>query len=509
MSGRKTTYTTMTTTEARRLRNEANEASRLRVSNRILNELNTKNGNLLDDYRSRLNTMNRNMDRLRRQMESQNNNSRKEVRQLQTQLQQTITQSNAQMQQVARRNEQNLATMQQGFQRELVRTRSEISDAMESNNRRIEAAMNENNQRIASELAQMNEEVTSAKERIRAVESTIESVNQDEETLREMAREYVRTAQTLVGEVTSNYRPEVLIPGQVKPVQDLIEQAIRDIKEAEGMHGGVSATARLTARQASVSALELYQNALRAEQEWNLRYQAASQVVNAAAAQAQASRNLEISDESGSASVDVNYWSDGDLNQLERRIGSLTNCLEQAETMNSTQLRNVQEAGLQVSREIEDTTLFATQAFYGSQDRADIAADIAENMEQRLGLQVLAHSYNGQDERAAHRLHLKNPATGFEMVVTQTPSQDENGRIGNELESDILNYGTCNEADGDRIALGALEGLRELGFDQKPVQTVPGFENRVSNRTDCTDMERWVQEKNPEVLKPVHTGRTN
>lgn len=507
MSGRK--YTSITTTELRRLRNLAAESSRLRTSNRNLNELRTKNEALLDNYRNRINTMNQNMNRLNRQLENQRNSSKREVQQLQTQLQRAVVQSNAQIQQAAQRNERNLAAMQEGFQRELASTRSEFADAMESNNRRIEQAMNQNNQRIASELAQINGEITSAREQIQAIEATIESANQDEETLREMAREYVRTAQTLIEETISNYRPEVLLPGQLKPVQDLVQQAVRDIEEADRMHGGVAATARLTARQASAAALELYQNTLRAEQEWNLRYQVARQVVDAASAQAQSSRNLNISDEYGSASIDVNHWSDGDLNQLERRIGALTNCLDNAETMNIRQLESVQEAGAQVSREIEDTAFFATQAFYGSQDRADVAADIAQSMEQRLGLQIVGHSYSGQDQRSAHRLHLKNPATGFEMVVTQTPSQDENGIISNQLESDILNYGTCNEAEGDRIALGALQGLRDLGFNQQPVQTVSGFENRTSDRTECADMRRWEQEKNPEVLKPIHANRTN
>ena len=504
MSGRKTTYTRISSSELRKLGEQAAKASSLGACLRALNLLKDRNAAALRTYQDRISAMDQNIANLRRQLTAKEEASRKEVHQVRERLLETIEESNARIQAIARRNEENIAAMRENFQSDLARTRTDLADAIESNNRRIEEAMNQNNRRIEEEIQEMNREVVSVKERMDEIESTIQAAAKDEEILCEMAEEYLRIARELADDTENNYRPELLLPGRLKPVREMIRQAAHDIEEAGRMHSGVAATARLTARQAAAASLQLHQEVMQAEQEWNLRYQAARQVVNAAAAQAEASRRLDISDEYGAASVDVDYWSDRDLGRIAARIRALEGSLESAEDLNIHQLDNIQAAGLQASREIEDTTVFAAEAFYGSQDRADIAADISESMEQILGLQVVGYGYNGEDQRAAHRLHLKNPATGFEMVVTQIPERDGQGRIVNHLESDILNYGTSSEEDGDSVALDALEALGELGFEQSPVQTEAGFEKRPSDRIQCADMQAWEKEKAPQIPKPVH-----
>ena len=72
------------------------------------------------------------------------------------------------------------------------------------------------------------------------------------------------------------------------------------------------------------------------------------------------------------------------------------------------------------------------------------------------------------------------------------------------MESDILDYGTNNRQEGDRIAYEALQALAELDFCQEPVRTVQGYEDKPSERREQTDRARWDREP-VTVPSPVHT----
>ena len=133
------------------------------------------------------------------------------------------------------------------------------------------------------------------------------------------------------------------------------------------------------------------------------------------------------------------------------------------------------------------------------------------HLAETLGLSVESDGYQGGDMRCAHRVHLVNGYTGFEMVITQTPQSDENTVLGNCLETDILSYGTNNKELGNRIAAEALRDI--LGVRQEDVRTVEGFEERCSDRRQCTDMNAWkreqVQVPHPGPAAKPQTGRTS
>lgn len=485
MSGRKETYTYISDTELENLRRRAAEASDLRTSNALLNRLHARNQAAIREYESRMNEMNTKIGNLNRTMEKQGAEAKKEVQELRTQLQNTVRASNERLQEMARQNEQNLSRMQNDFTNALVQTRSEFSHAIAATTERLEAKIEENRQQLRRDID--------------AVRAKVDANIKDQATLLEMAAEYASMAEILNRDTKENYRTELLCPGRMQDVLHQLAVAEENIRDARKMPAN-AATARFAARNAMEAALQLHQDVIEAEQEWYLHYQSAKQVLDAAALRIEASRHLEIPEEGYEPTVvDVNYWTDGDLARMENRLRGLNDRVDMPDAV-ARDLDNIQNAGLQLTREIDDTAVFATEALYCSQDRADIAADIAQTMESALGLQVVDHSYCGNDWRAAHRIHLKNPQTQFEMVVTQTPEKNKEGQIGNHLESDILCYGTNNQELGDSIARNALEALSELGFAPAPVTTVSGYAARESDRVQCRNMEKWETEQAPSVL---------
>lgn len=249
--------------------------------------------------------------------------------------------------------------------------------------------------------------------------------------------------------------------------------------------------------------MRLNREAAAAEQEWSLHYHAARETADAVSAQLEASATLRLAEDN--AAVDVDRWTDGDLTALRARLDGIDGELAGAQTLTVEALDGLRAAGLQISREIDDASVFAAEAFYASQDRGEIAQDAADQLA-AFGLTLLGHSYQGGDQRGAHRIHLRNNGTRFELVITQTPELLEDGSITNRIESDILNYGSLNEERGDEIAREVLSSLAGLGFRQQPVCTAEGYEHAPSDRTECADLQRWRSMRGP-VVKPDHAAR--
>lgn len=519
MSGRKTTYTTISDDELRNLRRRAAQAASLQESNSLLNQLSASNEAALAEYRTRIRTMNSNIESMNRRLAEQGAAASKEAQALRSQLQQTVRDSNARIQEISQRNEEHIREMHQNFSRELSRaksdfadaieqTRADVADAINTNNRRIEAAMSQNNQRLEGEMqeleSRMGAQMRDIQSRLDSAESAIQVTARNNSTLLEMAREYERMEQALIEEIQTNYRVELLCPGRLKPVLDARISCEREIQDAENLPEN-SAIARREARNALEEAFRLYHDVVRAQQEWELHFEAARQMIGAATAQLEASRTLALPEEPDT-SVDVDCWTAGDLSAISSRLESLEGQLHSPEDLSLTDLDSIQSAGLQISREIDDTSMFAVEAFYASQDRGEIAQDIADQLGE-MGLTVIAHSYQGNDQRSAHRLHLRNNVTEFEIVITQTPIVKEDGTIANRLESDIIDYGSFNEERGDEIARGILSSLSDLGLEQSEISTVPGFENSASDRVECTDIQQWRTDRTPVVVKPDHAAR--
>lgn len=516
MSGRKTTYITISDDELSRIREQAARATSLQESNRLLNQLSASNEAALAEYRTRIQTLNSNIESMNHRITKQSNAALREVQALRSQLQKTVYESNARIQEESRRNEQHIIEMHQNFSKELSstkseffealdQTRSDMAEALDANNRRIESAMRQNNKRLEGEMrsleTRLNDEMQGMRSQLNLIEATVSSTAHNQSVLLNMACEYESTSGMILADIQANYRVELLCPGRINPVLQAFQACQSEIKDAKEMPEN-AATARREARQVFEEAFQLRQDVIRAEQEWSLHFEAARQMLGAASAQLEASRKIVLPDATD-VSVDVDTWTAGDLSAIKERLNSLNGQLDNSEKLSVSDLVGIQSAGMQISREIDDTSVFAVEAFYASQDRADIANDIAEQLAEQ-GLTIVDGSYQGNDQRAAHRLYLKNNVTEFKIVITQTPFIQSNGTIANRLESDIINYGTLNEEHGDKIAREVLSSMGAIGLQQTNVSTVHGFENSPSDRTECVNIQQWRTERATEVIRPDH-----
>ena len=522
MSGRKTTYTTISSDELRHLRERAAQATSLKESNKALNMLSQKNGAAMLEYQNRINSLNNSLQNLNHKIDAQATAASKEEQELRIQLQKAIGDSNLRIKEESDKCEERIKEMHMNFSRELSKTKStftdalsqtraDVNEAMRANYESIEKAMEQNNNQMRAEIedseSRMKKVMNDVSDRLDNAEDSIMVMEENHKVLLGMAKEYEKTLCSLIDDIEDNYRVGFLLcASRINEVKRMKMSCHREILDAENISANAPA-ARLEARHAVEEAISLRQDVIRTEQEWNVHLEAARQMLGVVSAQLEASKEIDLPEEG--FKVDVDSWTHGDLSAIKKRIDTLNDTLdkasEEAHFQTTKELDGIKSAGLQISKEIDEVSMFAVEAAYASQDRADRSQDIADKLYDK-GLNVVNCCYRGNDQRSALRLHLRNDSTGFEIIITQTPKLNSSGIIENILESDIINYGSYNQEYGDKIAKEVLSSLSFEGIEQGEVMTVPGFENKPSNRIEVVDIEKWETECTPEaeVVKPVH-----
>lgn len=503
MSGRKTTYTTIDADELNRLRRQAASAVTLAQSNQAMQQLSQRTNQFLQQQQRRVDGLNQTIANLNQTMRSRDAAASKERQQLREQLNATIRDANQALREMSEQHQRDMVELNSRFSERLNRQRADTVRMIEESNRQMTQALDQAVAGLETQIGTVSNRMDQVERQTAETARQVGIIFDSDVTLLELAREYADTARTLNDDTARSFRTEILLPGRLAKAQNQLQAAEQHIRDAEGDMPTNASVARQAARQAAEAAIQLHEDVIRAEQEWQARYQAACQAVNTALAQAEACRQVRFPSDTVDVQVDVDHWSNGDLTALRIRAEQLHSRLDNADSLTLEDLEGLRQAGVQAAREMLETTEFAAVAMSASQDRADIAQDVADHMREALGLAIQSHGFQGGDQRGAHRIHLKNPLTGFEMVVTQYPESNGENVLGNRLESDILNYGTNNEQEGDEIARQALAALAGLGFCQEEVKTFPGFENRPSDRRGQADMEAWQREQTS-VPSPTH-----
>lgn len=492
MSGRKTTIVTVDSRELDRLRTQAAHATTLAASNRAMNALNASLTNSLNNANNRINTLNSNLNSLNNRIAANDRAAKQETLELRQQLQAAVKESNDRLAAQSAAHQRDMETLRTGFHNDLNRLRTDVADAMDENNRRIEQVMDTNNQIINSRLRAANS-------RIDAINAALAKAGADQALLLEMAQEFLDAANALNAD-SQTYRCELLLPGQLKDVL----QAAADAETQCKIPGNASA-AQLDARDAYREALAFHERIVEAEQVWNQIYQGAQ--LSVAQAQARIENSREVTHEATGVRLDVNHWSDGDLQALETDANALNNQLQQASQFTLQDLENIRSAGEQIENETVETVAFTLGAAESSQWRTSVAAILGRSLRNNNGLRLDGRGYQGGDSRAAYRMRLINNS-GFEMVITQTPVTGPNGEVNNQLEMDIINPGTYNDATARTLAADIQNVLTTNGFNVGSLNTVPGCDDLGSGRKETAKIPEWRTEQATTTVRPVRRHRT-
>lgn len=516
MSGIKETTRVITDREYRRLCDQAARATTLTSANAALRRMDEANRAERKRDQQRLNQMSTAMNRLSTQLRQERADATKRENEFRRQLADTVAQADQRVQAEAAARKQDMERMDARFSAEMAAAQEQLQGEIRSNSARLQAAIEANDQAIRAHVDDMagrlQSRIDTVHSEVSGLQGRMDAIDNGNAALLEQARGYYDAANQVLADTRANYRAELLVGAdRLAQVQGALGKADAQLQTAAGADGKPgnpmnASVARLTASEAFEEAVRYRQEVLQAEQEWNQRYQAATQAVNAAQAQLEASRSVELR----GSSFDVDHWTDGELSGIAGRLHQLSGELQHAENASLEDLESYRENAVRRAEEIDAAAAFAVAAVEASQDRFTLTQQMAQELFDKFGLVFVqsdgryAGSYEGSDQRAAYRLHMKNPA-GLEIVITQTPVAQQGGAIATRITSDILNYGDRSVAEADetvRTILSTL-GLAD-GQAAGAVETRPGYEAKPSDL--CVNQSDWgarTETKPASVAAPI------
>jgi hypothetical protein len=465
MSGEK--YKTITESEYNRLRRDALAATTERERAAALERLNARLAESARAAERANNALNARVSTLNAKIDAAN----KTASDVKKELYDTIKATN-----------KALSDQRTTFERELKKTRSDFADVLDRNNRHIEDVIKKNNDALHKEINSLRTETKTAVKDLNTKISTLAEKVGDPHKVTAMAQDHLDVAKELLAEA-EKHRHQLLLPGQYDKVAGEVAKAAKNVLLGTKNPAAASA-ALISGQDAFAAAKQFYDDLLAAENEWNARLAFALDALASAEARIGANKTVTAWEEE----FDVDHWTNGGLKKLQDLTTALRRQLEDPAQVNKLSCKDLEDIASSAQLITDDADHILTGALIAlecSDERANLAADLAEELAQKAGLeQIKADGYEGNDQRAANMIHLKNGTTEFEVIITLTPDFS-NGQCGWRAETSIVNPGNsaASAAAFDKelkavMSSHGLSGNCPIPVDSTAAQAVKDWKER-------------------------------
>ena len=340
-----------------------------------------------------------------------------------------------------------------------VRTQAAVRAVTEDVQRRIGAVRNEMNAQIAAQQDAVNHLQSDFEALVSHISNDTEARNRRIQ----QARDYLEAARAVISE-TDRFNEENQHSWQADRRDELLQMEQDTVSDINNHADQVAMT---DGRDLFRNALEYRSNVIAEEQRWQIEMIAADNAVDAAEAAMELSRQITVSaeDDDGNTvteTIDVDYWTCGDLTRINRNLVALRGLMDQPE-LTHEQLLSISELAENYRDQIEQARLFALQARQFSYDREGMLEAAVDSVIERLGNvhQVWQENY-ADDERLGRRVYLEAD-TGERIVLTAEPVVRD-GKIRNEVRYEILStgYTVHSAADANQFTNILYEALRDV-----------------------------------------------
>ncbi len=386
MSGEKRTYVSVEERELQRLREQE---SRLRTVNRDLPE--------------RLNAI-----RQQAQREMQNRLAPMEARQ-------------QRQEKMVKGLQSDLCRLEKDTQQRLARQHREFTDSLRQQRGEYLRLFEQQDRKFTGMVENERRERQAA---VRDLQNQINVIVADADRKQAAAAAFVSDLSKIMQE-TANLPHDRFAPGHMENIRRHAEDANRSL------NAGMPEACLSTAQKAYWDLADLRVLVLQKEREFMFLHQAAMEEARAILEEARANRQYQLEVGEGTErdvfSLEVDHWTDGDLSAYEKQIADLENYLREGENNLSTeQVRDILEQLESLKPRMPEIVEHARQNILASQLRSNIA-ELAVESFQREGFSVDDAAYEGDDERNAYVVKMKNRA-GSEVVTVISPVQGEFGK---------------------------------------------------------------------------------
>lgn len=432
----------------------ATNANLRRELDRLRNEQNTANANLVQRLEQQLADS-------QRQVDQQN----QAVKDLAAQLQE---QERLRNQQIAAMRERHTADMEQlntrlqtehqGLRQELQRTRTEMLADLA--NLRTETANALQAQRLETQrsLTQLN---TQLQGQINEVNYRVDALTQQiaakENGQRELATFWVQQAQRLLQQLQDTFREQFFDTKNLAALERNIRDAHSDISH------GLYQSSVTAGRDAFYNALDMKEDLAAAELEWNYWFNAIKEQEAQLLQDLDSANNQVYEFRSRKYTGGVDYWTNGRLTPIRNRFHAVQGTLQNADRMTVQQLQQAEEQLRSMQEDLVTAENTAHTNVAMSISRYEMARKIGSILGANYAMSDQDGEYFNEENRDEYHAIFKNPATDDRIAVVITPQTDpDTGLITNHAEL-LIGYRGNDAATRDQMSEIIATRLRQEG----------------------------------------------
>lgn len=308
-------------------------------------------------------------------------------------------------------------------------------------------------------LSLIDEERNARQTQMRAIEDRLGTIENREQKLTQMATAWLDDLRILITEV-EELPHERFASGKLQRISIQIGQAEQNLRQ------GASQTALGTAQECYLNLIELRAEVLYREQVYEQAFMQAIQTVKNLLAEIDAHQEATVYPRTEKEfNFKVDFWSGGKLANVAEELRKVEELLNtEKDSLSTEQVQTLEKDAAAIREKMLDAIETAKIAIINSQACYNVSQIVEEVLAQQ-GYQVAEGVYEGEDQRAAYGLKMKNRG-GDEVVTIITPSPKQ------ELEYQMqMNFfdRSQDEAMRQDFVQAVQKGLTNAGLESQPI----------------------------------------
>ena len=280
----------------------------------------------------------------------------------------------------------------------------------------------------------------------------------------------------LIQSTNENLPHEKYTPGRLEKIKRQLEAAKQQLLE------DVPSATIATVQTAHFALMDLEEEILRQETEFELTYRTVADSVGGLLSSVRNNRNIQLEDNAPEQEAD--YWTDGRYQELETQIDQIKSHIAQnKEKLSIEELTNYLEDLDQLNKSQEELIEEAVERIISSQIRAEMGDSVVLTMEKQ-GYRILNNEcgYADEDQRGSYLVKMSN-VNGTEVVTIISPED--------ETYQNIISINTYGDEIYDEKAtksrnLEIRKALKEAGLqlgetecNEKGIEELYDVENLI------------------------------
>jgi hypothetical protein len=300
------------------------------------------------------------------------------------------------------------------------------TSAFQQNFDQLEAYIEQNTEIILKQQAEVIQQILdeSQYERQQELIKLYEGINclySELQRKEKLALDFLHNSFILLESINVAYNHEELIPGVLSMEAQQLEIAKKNIQE--GFYDSGLTISQISFQRLSAARIEMENILLQHDLAYNNTLLKAKQVENEIK-NLQEVEPIDLSGESLRATINVDFWSWGNMGGLNREIQRLIHYLERrSENISFIEISKIDSKLNKIINQLPSTIAVARQNILASQIRYNIAECVVEALKEQ-GFVLYDSYYDGDDQRLPYQTALQN-LDGSRVFITVSPSNEE------------------------------------------------------------------------------------